>query len=235
MVSLDKAVIARLKTHGENFEILVDPELALDYKRGKDIKLSEILAVETVFKDSSAADKASDESLKKIFGSTDVSVVADKILKKGELQLTTEQRKAMLEAKRKQIVAIIARNAINPQTGAPHPPARIEKAMEEARVHVDLSKTAEEQVDDVVKQIRPLLPIRFATVKIAVKIPQEYAGKIYSLFQEFGGAKQEEWAGSNLICMLEMPAGLQDTFYNKINNFTHGSAEIKIIEKNVQG
>ena len=43
-VSIDKAVIARLKTHGENFEILVDPYLARDFKEGKELPVEEILA-----------------------------------------------------------------------------------------------------------------------------------------------------------------------------------------------
>ena len=132
MVSLDDAVIARLKTHGANFEVFVDPDLALAYKERGDLNLDEILAANNIFKDAKAGEKASEELMDKIFGTSDVHGVADKILKKGELHLTTDQRRKILDDRRKQIVNIIARNAINPQTNAPHPPARIEKAMSEA-------------------------------------------------------------------------------------------------------
>ena len=229
MVSLDDAIVVKLKTYGENFEILVDPDLALEYKEGREIDISEILAADKIFKDASAADTASDDSMLKVFESTDVSVVASKILKKGELHLTTEQKKRMLEERKKQIINIITKNAINPQTKTPHPPDRIESAMNEAKINVGIQKSAKEQVDKVVKALRPLLPIKFDNVQIAVKIPAEHSGKLYAVLHEFGEVKKDGWQGNFQFCLIEMPAGLQDDFCNKINNLTHGEAEIKIL------
>ena len=51
MVNVDDAVIARLESYGERFEILVEAELAADYKRGEDIEIEKVLAVEEIFKD----------------------------------------------------------------------------------------------------------------------------------------------------------------------------------------
>ncbi|ODS37646.1 rRNA metabolism protein [Candidatus Altiarchaeales archaeon WOR_SM1_SCG] len=229
MVSLDDAIVVKLKTHGENFEILVDPDLALEYKEGKEKSIDEILAVGKIFKDASAADSASDESMLKVFETTDVIEVAGKILKKGELHLTTEQRKQMLEERKKQIVNIIARNAINPQTKTPHPPDRIANAMDEAKVSIDIQKSAKEQVERVVKALRPLIPIKFDNVQIAVKIPAEHSGKLYATLHEFGEVKKDGWQGNFQFCLVEMPAGLQDDFCNKVNNLTRGEAEIKIL------
>lgn len=230
MVSLDKALIARLKTYGETFEIFVDPDLALEYKRGGDISINDILAVAAIFKDARAGDRASEESMVKILGSSDVNSVADKILKKGELHLTTEQRRQMLEDRRKQIIRIIARNAINPQTKTPHPPTRIEKALEEAKFSVDISKSANEQVDSALKAIRPILPIKFETVEVAVKIPAKYSGNCYRVLKEFGDIKKEEWDKGDLICLLGIPGGVQDEFYSKINGLTQGEAKIKVLK-----
>ncbi len=229
MVSLEKAVIVRLKTYGETFEIFVDPELALSYKEGKDISLDSVLAVDTVFKDARAGDRASEEAMIKIFGTSDVNVVADKILKKGELHLTTEQRKQMLEDRKRQVITIIARNAINPQTKTPHPPDRIGRALEEARFSVDISKSANEQVDGAIKSIRPILPIKFETIRIAVKIPAVYSGNCHRLLREFGDIKNEEWDRGDLLCLIEIPGGVQDEFYSKINGLTHGEAKIKVL------
>lgn len=229
MIPLDKAIVVKLKTHGENFEILVDPDLALEYKEGKEIDVDEILAADKIFKDASAADEAPGESMLKVFESTDVKEVAGKILEKGELHLTTEQKKRMLDERKKQIVNLIARNAMNPQTKTPHPPERIENAMNEAKVSVDIQKSAKEQVDKVVKALRPLLPIKFDNVRIAVKIPSEHSGKLYAVLHEFGEVKKDGWRGSFQFCLVEMPAGLQDDFCNKINNLTHGEAEVKIL------
>ena len=92
MVSLDDAVIGRLDRDGERFEILVDPDLGLDWKEAeKKPELSELLAVEDVFLDARKGDRAPSELLNKIFKTTDVMEIVEIILEKGEIQLTTEQ------------------------------------------------------------------------------------------------------------------------------------------------
>ncbi len=229
MVSLDEAVIARIKKHGHTFEIYVDPDLALAYRTGEEIDVGKILAVENLFKDASAGDKAAEENVIEAFASTDVKAAAAEILKTGELHLTTEQRKRLLDERRRQIVDIIARNAINPQTKTPHPPTRIEKAMEEARVHVDMEKSAKSQVDDVLKAIKPIIPIKFEKIQVALKIPAKYASKLFQTLREFGEVKKEEWIKDEQYCLLEIPGGLQDELYQAMNKLTHGDVEIKVL------
>ncbi|GBE56645.1 MAG TPA: ribosome assembly factor SBDS [Euryarchaeota archaeon] len=231
MVSLDDAVIARLESHGSSFEILVDPDLALDLKKGKEVDISEVLASEEIFKDSAKGDRASPEHIKEVLGTEDIFEAAKVIIRKGDLQLTTEQRKKILEDRRKQVISIIARNAINPQTKLPHPPARIERAMEEARVRIDIFKPAEEQVPDVLKVLRPLIPIKFEKKEVAVKIPAHYAGRGVSIVKSYGTLKKEEWQGDgSWICVLEVPAGIIEEFFNAVNQITHGDVETRIIE-----
>ena len=173
MVSVDKAVIARYQSHGEKFEILVDPYLAAKLKEGQDIDISEILAIEAVYKDSGKGEKASEDALLKVFGTTDVKEIAKQIILKGHVQLTSQQRKEMQEQKKKQIISLIVKNTINPQTDTPHPPKRIEKALEEARVNIDIYKSAEEQLPRIIKELRKILPIKFEKRDIAIKIPAE--------------------------------------------------------------
>ena len=171
MISLEQAVVARLESHGEKFEILVDPDEAARIRQGEKINIEDAVAALFVFENASKTDKASDESLKKVFGTTDFETIAQRIITKGEIHLTAEQRKHMVEMKRSQIITFISRNAINPQTKLPHPPKRIEMAMEEARVSVDPFKHVDEQVKEVMKALRPLIPIKFAEARYAVKIP----------------------------------------------------------------
>jgi ribosome maturation protein SDO1 len=130
MIPLDYAVIARLESFGERFEILVDPHMAALVRQGQKVEIEDVVAALNVFGNASRGTRASDESLTKVFHTTDFDTVARKIIEKGEIHLTAEQRKQMIEEKRRQVITFIARNAINPQTGHPHPPARIEMAME---------------------------------------------------------------------------------------------------------
>ncbi|ODS42143.1 MAG: rRNA metabolism protein [Candidatus Altiarchaeales archaeon IMC4] len=233
MVNLDEAIIARLKTGGETFEILVDPERSFEFKEGVEgVDIEDVLAVPTVFKDAGAADKASEVRMAEVFKTDDINEIAALIIKKGEIQITTEHRKKILEDKRRKIITTIARNAINPQTKLPHPAARIESAMEEAKVKIDPFKSADAQIEAVLKALRPLIPIKFENVQIAVKIPAQYTGGAYRVVHEFGEVKKEEWAADgSLVCLIEMPGGLQDDFYNKVNGLTHGAAQVKLLQK----
>lgn len=230
MVSLDKTIVARLETHGEKFEILVDPDLAYLFKTGSKKDILNMLAVEEIFTDARKAERPTAESLKKAFGTTDVMQIAETILRKGDVQLTTEQRKKMTEEKRKKIVAILARECVDPRTGAPHPPQRIEKAMEESKVHIDPFKDAEAQLKEVVDSLRPILPMKFEKVRIAVRVPAEYAPRAFGALKEYGIQKEEWQSNGNLIVIVEMPAGLQGEFYDKINKITSGNVETKILK-----
>lgn len=237
MVSLDKAVVARLKRFEHHFEVLVDPDAAdaLQQKMrdGKPIAPEEVrslLAVDHAFTHWSDGKKASEEQLTKAFETTDILEITKRILLEGEVQLTAEQRKRMAEAKHKRIVEYILRNAWNPQTKTPHPRDRIERALEEAKFHVDPQKAVEGQVDEAMKKLRPLIPIAFERVKVAIKIPAEHTGHTYGSVRQLGDIKQEEWQkDGSLIVVLEIPAGMQGEVYDRLNSVTHGQVTTKLL------
>ena len=208
-VSLDKAIIARLERSGMHFEVLVDPAVAMEIKEGvKALNPLDHLAIDKIFKDSKKGDHAADENLVKVFGTKDIVAVATKIIQDGEVQLTTEQRHKMQEDKRKRIVQEIVRNAWNPQTKTPHPPGRIENAMEEAKVHVDPFKSVESQVKDVLAKLKTLIPIAYEKVKIAVKLPNTYAASAYGQARSVGELIRDEWQsdGSGSASSRSRPA-----------------------------
>jgi len=231
MVSLDDAVVARLARHGTTFEILVDPDgaEALD-DDASDHDVLATLAVEGVFTDARDGERAAEEDLQKGFGATDVAAIARRILRDGEVQLTQEQRKRMQAAKHRRIVETIVRNAWNPQTKTPHPKERIERALEEAKFHVDPVKRVEEQVNEAMKRLRPLLPIAFERIQVAIKIPAEHTGSAYGHVRNLGDLRKEEWQDDgSLIVVLEIPAGAQGEVYDRLNKITQGSVETRVL------
>ncbi len=224
-------VIARIEKAGEKFEVMVKPEAVQKLRDGKDVNILENLAIDEIFRDAHKGSKASEEKMQEFFGTTDPVEVARQLIKKGEIQLTTEQRREMQEVKRKQIVQYISANAINPQTGAPHPPQRIEIAMEEAKVHVDPFKSVEEQVKEVLVALRPLIPIRFEKARIAVKLSAEDSAKCYGDIKAFGTILKEEWQrDGSWIGVVEMPAGMQTEFLERLNAKTKGNVEAKVLK-----
>lgn len=230
MVTLDHAVIAKLKTHGEHFEILVDPDGAYELKKGAGVKVEDIMAVEDVFSNASRGDRVPEEDLIRAFGTTNVFEIARRIILEGEINLTAEQRHRLQEEKRRQVVSFIARNAINPQTMTPHPPARVERAMEEAGAHIDLSKSVEENVNVVMKAIRPIIPIRFEEVRIAVKVPANFAPRAFGEITAFGRLVKDEWQNDgSWIGIVQIPAGMQPEFYDLVNRLSKGEAETRLL------
>jgi ribosome maturation protein SDO1 len=226
----EKFTIARLTRENEHFEILVKPQKALDYRNGKLASLTEALAAEIIFSDANKGTKVSVEAMQKAFKTTDTLKIADEILKKGTLQLTTEQRRKMVEDKRKQVVDFISRQAVDPKTNLPHPPMRIENAMEQIRYPIDPYKPVEEQAKDIVKLLRPILPLKIEQVTVAVRIPAEHSSRSYGTIKTLGTIKREEWRGDgSWYGELELPAGSYASLITKLGNVTKGSGEAKII------
>ncbi len=227
----DEVVTARLERGGDTFEILVQPKAVEKIRSGQEVDLVESLAIDAVFRDAKKGLRASEEKMREFFGTDDAVKVAELIIKKGEIHLSTEQRRALLELKKRRIVSYIAANAVNPQTGTPHPPQRIEVAMEEAKVHIDPFKSVEQQVGGVLDLLRPLIPIRIEKAKIAVKLLPSDAGRAYGEIRSFGKVLQEEWqADGSWIGVVEVPAGLQGEFLDRLNERTQGNVETKILK-----
>ncbi len=231
MVSLDEAVIARLKKGEEHFEVLVDPYAAADIIDGKDVNITQSLAIDAIFKDSKKGTHASEESLQKNFGTNDLTEITKQIILKGDIQLTTEQRHKMQKNKRNRIVETIVKNAMDPKTKSPHPRQRIELAMEQAGVHVDPFKPVSDQVKTTIELLRPLIPISMENVRISVKIPAEHIGRAYGTVRTFGTLEREDWqSDGSWIGIVRLPAGMQTDFYDKLNNATKGNISTKILK-----
>lgn len=224
-----KSVVIRYTKNGEDFELLVNSELAYEYKTGKRADPLSVLDVEEVYKDARKVERQSEEKLKKAFGTTDIAKIAEVILKNSNVPMPADERAKLVEEKRKQIINIIARNSIDPRTNAPNPPLRIENAVNAVKVNIDPFKSAAEQVDDIVKKISSILPIKFANTRIEVTIPPDLATRCYGIMKRFG-LKGEEWlANGSLRAVVEFPAGMQGDFLNEVNKATQGRADIKIL------
>ena len=227
---MSKTVVVKYMVNGERFELLVDADGAYEYITGKKTNPMAVLQAEEVFEDANKGKRQSQDKIKKAFNTEDIAKIADTILKHGNVPITTEQRAKLTEDKRKKIISIIATNSIDPRTNAPHPPQRIENAMNEARVAIDPFKNANEQVDAVIKKIAITLPLKFATAKIEVVIPAEFSNRCYGLLKQYG-LKSEGWLNDgSLKATVEFPAGLKLEFFDKLNSYTKGSAVTKELE-----
>ncbi len=227
----ERYTIARITHDGEHFEILTKPEPALSYRLGKTIPISQVLAAEIIFTDAGKGTKASEEKLQEVFRTTDPLKIAEVILKKGTLQLTTEQRKQLVEDKRKQIVSFISRECVDPKTNLPHPPLRIEQAMKQIHYSIDTSRGVEEQAKEIIKLLLPIIPLKMEKISVAIRIPPEHASKVYGTVKGFGTIKRDQWmADGSWSAIVEISAGLYGPFLDKLGKMTRGNLETKMVK-----
>ncbi|PSH00385.1 MAG: ribosome assembly factor SBDS [Nanohaloarchaea archaeon SW_7_46_7] len=223
------AITVQLKGD-KKYEILVEPELAKEAKlEGKDHDIKRLLFVQEIFEDAGEGKRASADQLDKEFGTKQIMEAAEEIFEKGDMQLTTEQKAEMREEKWKQLISMIARRVQDPKTGNPHPPQRVENALEEAGFHVNWDSEMEEEFEDAIDAIRPIIPVSLDEKTVAIRIPVDSAGKAYDKLQQAANIKEEEWGNEFFTCKVEMPAGVLSELMDKLQEMTSGQAEMKEI------
>ena len=223
----DKFTVARLILDGDKFELLVKPDPALEYKMGKRTDISSVLVSDEIYSDANKGSRASSEKMMKHFKSTDSTDVAKQILARGELNLTTDQRRKMVDEKKRQMVQFINRSFVDPKTHLPHPIVRIEAAMEEVRVPIDPFKKVEDQTKTVVDALRKILPLKSETVKLTVTIPPQFAAQSYSVLKSTGDLRSEEWlADGSLNAVHDMNASTRGQFLDRLGALTKRSAQV---------
>jgi ribosome maturation protein SDO1 len=223
-----KSTIVKLIIDNDKFEILVKPDLALEYKLGKRTDLSSILVSDEIYSDANKGSRVSDDKLKKHFKTTNSTEIIKQILTKGELNLTTDQRRKMVEEKRKQIIQYINKNFVDPKTKLPHPVQRIENALEDIRVVIDPFKKAEDQIKLVVDSLRKVLPLASETVSLTIIVPKSFASNSISFIKSSGSMVSEEWlSDGSLKVRIEINAGIRGNFLDRLGSLTKGSAQVK--------
>ena len=218
MVSLDDAVIARYEKGGKRYEILVDSELVDAYKDDTDsVDIDQLLAIDDVFHDARAGERPTAEAIENTFSTQDIMQITSIIIEKGNIQLTTDQRKKMVAQKRQAIIHHIASSAVDPRTKLPHPHQRIEIALDECRYPVDPFKTVDAQVKEVLERLRPLLALSFENIRIAFKVPGSSYGGASQLLREY--KKKEEWlSNGDWVCVVEIPAAMKAELISSVAN-----------------
>jgi len=216
MVSLDNAVLARMEKGGKRYEILVDPDLVDAFKTDPNsVKVDDFFAMDEVFHDARGGERPTEDAIENTFQTQDIVEIGKIILEKGSIQLTTNQRKAMVERMRQKIVHHIQSQAVDPKTKSPHPATRIELALEESRYSVDPFKNLDQQIKDAIDKLKPLIPLSFETTRLAFKVPGSGYGGAMRILRPFqvkeGWLEDGSWA-----CVVDIPAGMKGELIGQI-------------------
>jgi ribosome maturation protein SDO1 len=223
-----KSTIIKLILGNDKFELLVKPDQALEYKLGKRSDLSSVLISDEIYSDANKGSRVSSDKLNKHFKTTNTNEIIKQILSRGELNLTTDQRRKMVEEKRKQIIQYINKNYVDPKTKLPHPIQRIENALENVRVVIDPFKKAEDQIKTVVDSLRKILPLASEMLQLNIIIPRSFASNSINFIKSSGSLISEQWlSDGSLKVRIEINAGIRGNFLDRLGSLTKGSAQVK--------
>ena len=224
---VDKFTIVRLSAGNEKFEILVKPDPALEYKLGKKMDISNIMISDEIYSDANKGTRSSTEKLMKQFKTTDQLEIAKLIMARGDLNMNTDQRRKMIEEKKRQIVEYINKNFVDPKTHMPHPVSRINAVLDEARLAIDPFKRLDDQIKNIIEPLRKVLPLKSEILELNVTVPAEFSGQSFNVFKSIGEIKSEQWlADGSLQVVLNLNAGMKSSFLDRIGTATKGSAQV---------
>ncbi len=213
---------ARIKKAGKHFEILVDMDKALQFRKGENVLVDEFLEIDRIFSDAKKGQAAGEGELQSAFGTDNIHEIAKKIIKDGEVLVTQEHRSAEQEQKFKQIVDFLTRNAVDAQSGNPITSERIKSVMEDAGVNVK-NLPVEKQIKEIMDELRKVIPIKLEMKRVKITIPASYTGQAYGVVNEY--KESENWKDTgDLEVVVAVPSGMIMGFYDKLNSITHGAA-----------
>jgi ribosome maturation protein SDO1 len=230
MPKLDKCVIAKYEKNGLKFEIYVDAEKAWELKEGKSISIYDIVPTDEIFKDAKKGLRASPSDLIKVFNTDDPETIIKIIILEGEIPMPSKLKAKKLEELKKAIALRISKLAINPQNGLPHPPDRILNAMEQARVQISLSKSIDEQVNEVIQSIKRIIPIRIELKKVELIIPSQYVYKAYNIVHAHKVLKEQYLNDGSWRVVVEIPTAIYGELMEKLERVTNGNVTSKDLE-----
>ncbi|OGJ11862.1 hypothetical protein A3K62_02535 [Candidatus Pacearchaeota archaeon RBG_16_35_8] len=211
--------VARIKKAGKNFEIIVDLDNALSFKKGTSKSIE--AEGDKIFSDSKKGFAASNADLMAAFGTNDIGTIAQAIVKSGEILVTQEHRDEEREKKMKQVVDFLVTNAVD-QNGRPYTPDKIKSSLEQAHVNIK-NMPVENQIKDIMSALIKIIPIRLETKRIKITIPAIHTGQAYGIITQY--KEEERWLDDgSLEAIISVPSGIVIDFFDKLNGVTHGSA-----------
>jgi ribosome maturation protein SDO1 len=213
---------AKIRIGSKHYEIMVDLELALKLRKGENVNIQNVLLANDIFYNSKSGEKASSADLMSAFGTSDTLAVADRIVKKGDIQLPKDYRDEQQDNKKKQVIDWLVRNAVDARNGRPFTPQAISTAIDQKGINIS-NLPVDQQVQAITESLKTILPLKIETKKIAITIPAIYTGKVYGIVNQY--KEKEDWlSDGSMRVTLNIPSGLQMEFYDKLNAVTHGAA-----------
>lgn len=189
-----------------------------------------MLQTHTVFLNVSKGQVAKKEDLLKAFGKEDQTEICKEILSKGELQVSDKERSSALDSMFKDIATTVADKCVNSETKRPYPVSMIEKAMKDVHFSVKPNRNAKQQALDVIPQLKAVMPLERAQMRLKVLVAGKEARKLRDKIVKLATTcESENWDGGSLdlICLID--PGRYREIDDLVRSETRGSGVLELL------
>ncbi|XP_012285076.1 ribosome maturation protein SBDS [Orussus abietinus] len=205
-IRLTNVAVVRVKKGGKRYEIACYRNKVVSWRNKLEKDIDEVLQTHTVFTNVSKGQVAKKEDLIKAFGSDDQTEICKEILAKGELQVSDKERHSALDAMLKDVATTVADKCVNPETKRPYSVSMIEKAMKDVHFSVKPNRNAKQQALDVIPQLKTVIPLERAQMRVRVLVSGKEARKLRDHIAKLATKMEsEDWDGGslNIICTID--------------------------------
>ena len=212
----------------QKLEIICNQGSVEGYRAGK-ISLDDTLVTREIYKDAKKADRASEADILGVFQHKDMSKALDEIIKKGNYQLSTAERKKKVEEKRAQITYYFHKNFMDPKTKLPHPLTRIEAALGDIkglRIHPD--EPAEHQAKAIRKQLKDIIPLKSNALEGTIIVPHAFLGQSQGVIHGLCTVTKEEYTGAGCKMRVALVASDLQKLLSELNRVGKGEINFEL-------
>ncbi|KNC51284.1 shwachman-Bodian-Diamond syndrome protein [Thecamonas trahens ATCC 50062] len=217
----------RIKKGKATYEVLTHPNTINGYRDGA-VALDSCLAVEQVFRNSSKGETVALSELQDAFGLETEMDVARLILDEGEVMLNAADRKAKMDEVHRAVVAFIHKHFVDPKSMSPHPLVRIENALVEAKVRLDMDTSAEDQVNGVIKKLRPIIPLKKAELEATVTLSHAKMGAALGVLHGHAQVGHTDYTADGCVVSIGLLPGDLDGLVAALDKCTSGEYSLTI-------
>jgi len=111
---------------------------------------------------------------------------------------------------------------IDPRSKTPHPIVRIEAALDELKIRIDPDIPYDKQVQDIIKRIPEVMPIRKEEIEGTITIPHKHMGAAAGLISKSASIRRERYDDDGCIMDITLVPGDYDSLINDLNRVTKG-------------
>jgi len=187
-----------------------------------------VLVSDDVFRNHQTGDKAASVDLQDAFGTTVMRDCALQILEKGEIQLTTAERKELTEQKRREIVSYIHKYYLDPKTKLPHPITRVELALDQMKFHAVYDQDTHTQIEAIMKKMPEFMPVKKMEIEGVLIVAHKFAGQVAGVVPKFATIGKEDYSDAGIQYTLSVVPGDFDPFMAELNRITKGDFQFNV-------